>query len=46
MNHYDPNNPEGQRNAVVRAGILAYRTEHGDKKTLEMLNKLRNPHRA
>jgi len=39
--HYDPDNPEGQRNAVVRAGILAYRTRHGDDKALELFRKIR-----
>jgi hypothetical protein len=46
MNHYDPNNPEGQRNAVARAGILAYRAKHGDEKASALLNKLGKPRRA
>lgn len=46
MNHYDPNNPEGQRNAVVRAGVLAYRTKHGDEKASDLLNKLEKPRRV
>jgi hypothetical protein len=46
INQYDPNNPEGQRNAITRAGILAYRTKHGDKKTSALLNKLGKPHHA
>ena len=33
ISHYDPNNPEGQRNAATRAGVLAYRAKHGDEKT-------------
>lgn len=39
--HYDPDNPEGQRNAMVRTGILAYRTKHGDDKALELFRKIR-----
>ena len=46
ISHYDPNNPEGQRNAVVRAGVLSYRAKHGDKKTSLLLNKLEKPSRA
>jgi hypothetical protein len=46
MNHYDPSNPEGQRNAATRAGILAYRAKHGDEKTSILLNKLEEPHHA
>jgi len=40
MSHCDPNNPEGQRNALFRAGVLAYRSKHGDKKTLLLVGKL------
>jgi hypothetical protein len=40
MSHYDPNNPEGQRNALFRAGVLAYRSKHGDKKTSLLVGKL------
>lgn len=39
--HYDPDNPEGQRNAVVRMGVLAYRRQHGDRKALALLKKTR-----
>jgi len=46
VNHYDPNNPEGQRNAAVRAGVLAYRAKHGDEKTLALIQKLGKPRRA
>lgn len=38
--HYDPDNPQGQRNAVIRIGILAYRTKHGDEKAIELAEKL------
>ncbi|MFX1367154.1 MAG: DUF3795 domain-containing protein [Promethearchaeota archaeon] len=38
--HYDPDNPQGQRNAVIRLGILAYRTKHGDEKAIELAKKL------
>ena len=46
ISHFDPNNPEGQRNAVVRAGILAYRARHGDEKTQKLIEKLGKPPRA
>lgn len=46
MNHFDPNNPEGQRNATVRAGVLAYRAKHGDKKVSALLSKIEKPRRA
>jgi hypothetical protein len=39
--HFDPDNPLGQRNAVVRIGVLAYRTKHGDAKAIELVEKLR-----
>jgi len=40
IDHYEESTPEGQRNAVFRAGLLAYRARHGDVKTLELLRKL------
>jgi len=40
INQYDPGNPEGQRDAVFRAGLLAYRARHGDANTLKLLRKL------
>jgi hypothetical protein len=46
MNHYDPNNPEGQRNAVCRVGVLSYRTKHGDEKAATLLSKLGKPRHA
>jgi hypothetical protein len=46
INHYDPNNPEGQRSALFRAGVLTYRSKHGDKKTSLLLDKLREPKHA
>jgi hypothetical protein len=46
INHFDPNNPEGQRNAVTRAGVLAYRAKHRDEKTSALLNKIEKSHRA
>jgi hypothetical protein len=39
--HFDPGNPLGQRNAVVRIGVLAYRVKHGDEKAIELVEKLR-----
>jgi hypothetical protein len=46
VNHYDPNNPEGQRNAVCRIGVLSYRTRHGNEKAAALLSKLRKPRRS
>ncbi len=34
MGRYDPE--EGPLNAVIRAGILAYRKQHGDEKAAEL----------
>ena len=34
--HFDPDNPVGQRSAVVRIGVLAYRAKHGDEKAPEL----------
>lgn len=39
MSQYDPSNPEGQRNAAVRAGVLAYRTRHGDEEAVALFEK-------
>jgi hypothetical protein len=36
---FDPNDPEGRRSAVYRAGIEAYRTRHGDEKAVELIRK-------
>ena len=41
IDQYDPNNPEGPKNAVTRAGILAYRKIHGDNKTLALMKKIK-----
>jgi len=38
MSRYDPR--EGQENAVLRTGLLAYRARHGDEKTLELVRKI------
>ncbi|NHJ14042.1 MAG: DUF3795 domain-containing protein [Candidatus Thorarchaeota archaeon] len=40
VSHYDPDNPQGPRNAVIRTGILAYRAKHGDDKAIELVQKL------
>ena len=40
IGHFDPNNPEGQRNAIVRTGLLAYRRKHGDKKWLDLAKRM------
>lgn len=39
-NNYNPDNPHGPRNAIVRVGISAYRARHSDEKTFELLKKL------
>jgi hypothetical protein len=39
--HSNPDNPFGQRNAIVRIGILSYRAKHGDDKALKLAEKLR-----
>lgn len=41
ISHYDPDNPEGQKNAVIRVGVLAYRVKHGDDKAVELLRKVK-----
>lgn len=41
IGHYDPDNPNGQKNAVLRTGILAYRTKHGDDETIALLKRIR-----
>lgn len=46
VNDYDPNNPEGQRNAISRVGVLSYRAKHGDEKATKLLGKLGKPSRA
>ena len=37
ISRYDPR--EGPMNALIRAGLLAYRAKHGDKKALELLEE-------
>jgi len=39
VGHFDPANPEGQRNAVYRVGVLAYRGRHGEEKALDLIRK-------
>ncbi|MDF1537942.1 MAG: DUF3795 domain-containing protein [Candidatus Thorarchaeota archaeon] len=39
--HFDPDNPVGQRNAVMRIGIQTYRAKHGDEKAIELVEKMR-----
>ncbi len=39
IGYFDPDNPEGQRNAVVRTGLLAYRKKHGSRKWLDLVKK-------
>ena len=44
MSRFDPNNPEGKRDSVYRAGILAYRTQKGDDKTSLLLKSTGKSH--
>ena len=44
VSQFDPNDPEGQRGAVYRVGLLAYRARHGDGKTLELMKKTQKRH--
>ncbi len=41
---FDPNDPEGRRSAVYRAGIEAYRARHGDEKAVELIRKTAKAH--
>ncbi len=44
VSQYDPNDPEGQRSAVYRAGIESYRAKHGDEKAAELIHKTSKKH--
>jgi len=44
IEQYDPNDPEGQRSAVYRAGLLAYRARHGEDAVLELMKKTEKKH--
>ncbi|MBD3205893.1 hypothetical protein GF319_06070 [Candidatus Bathyarchaeota archaeon] len=46
MGHYNPNNPNGQRNAITRIGLLAFRSKNGDKATIELIKKIGEPPRG
>jgi hypothetical protein len=46
VNHYDPTNPEGQRNAIFRVGVSSYRAKHDDEKAAILLGKLGKPPRV
>jgi hypothetical protein len=41
VGYYNPDNPEGQKNAVLRTGILAYRARHGDSAAITLLKRVR-----
>ena len=41
---FDPNDPEGRRSAVYRAGIEAYRVRHGDEKAVELIRNTAKAH--
>jgi hypothetical protein len=40
MSRYDPR--EGPENALMRAGLLAYREKFGDKEAIEFLEQAQN----
>jgi hypothetical protein len=40
INQYDPNNPDGQKDAIFRAGILAYRANHDDERAAALSRKV------
>ncbi len=40
MTRFDPR--EGPENALMRAGLLAYRAKYGDAEALELLSKAEN----
>jgi hypothetical protein len=42
VDQYDPNNPDGQKDAIFRAGILAYRANHDDEQTAALLRKVQS----
>ena len=44
VSQFDPNDPEGQRGTVYRAGLLVYRARHGDEKTRELMKKTQKKH--
>ena len=44
VEHYDPNHPDGQRDAVYRTGLLAFRARHGDNAVLELMKKTEKKH--
>jgi len=43
LDMFDPNDPEGRRTAVYRAGIEAYRARYGDEKATELIRKTVKP---
>lgn len=43
LDHHNPENPHGQRNTLVRVGLLATRAAHGPEKVLELHRKLGRP---
>lgn len=44
VNAFDPNDPEGRRSAVYRAGVEAYRARHGDEKAAELIKATSKSH--
>jgi hypothetical protein len=44
VNAFDPNDPEGKRSAVYRAGVEAYRTRHSDEKAVELIHQTDKKH--
>jgi len=43
VNHYNPNNPQGQRNAVVRIGVGTFRAKYGDEEAVALVKKMGKP---
>jgi hypothetical protein len=44
MARFDPR--EGPANAALRAGLLAYRSRHGDEEAVELTRKISKEHPA
>jgi len=40
VGHFDPSNPKGQRNAVMRTGVLAYWAKHSDDETIQLVKRV------
>ncbi|MHA1937969.1 MAG: DUF3795 domain-containing protein [Candidatus Thorarchaeota archaeon] len=40
VGHFDPSNPKGQQNAIMRTGVLAYWAKHGEDKAIELVKRV------